>query len=116
MVLRNMLSQNTEPKLFLYTGHENNINNILFAMGIEEPHFPNYSATVVFELHSLEIENRTEFAVKVVHINGPDQNFVVKQLKGCDVLCPLNKFQELTKDVVPVNYTRECESTKNLDA
>jgi len=29
-------------------------------------------------------------------------------LPGCASLCPLNEFVNLTKDVVPENWEREC--------
>lgn len=51
----------SEPKAFIYAGHETNIAGILMALGVFEPHLPFYSSAVIFELS--EIEN--EYNVKV---------------------------------------------------
>lgn len=42
-----------ERKAYLYSGHENNVINILAALNLFKPHVPLYSAAVVIELHYL---------------------------------------------------------------
>lgn len=37
------------------------------------------------------------------------------QIPGCETICEWNKFVELTKPHVPVNYTKECDSEVYLD-
>lgn len=52
-----------ERKMFLFSGHENNVINILAVLGVFEPHVPKYSAAVVIELHHIpDVETH---AVKV---------------------------------------------------
>lgn len=34
-------------------------------------------------------------------------------LPGCDTLCPLIEFINLTKDVVPEDWERECQISRN---
>ncbi|XP_074029096.1 venom acid phosphatase Acph-1 isoform X2 [Leptinotarsa decemlineata] len=108
---RNRLSAENR-KIFLYSGHENNIINILTSLGWDVSEFPNYSSTVIFELHFLK--ETDEFAVKVLYSTEPG-TIEEKQIKGCEVLCPLKKFVELTKNVIPRNYTAECRSLISLD-
>lgn len=59
-------THNLQPharKIFLYSGHENNVINVLAAMDLFETHFPNYSSAVIIELHYLS--DKEGYAVKV---------------------------------------------------
>lgn len=38
-------------KIYLYSGHENNVLNILAALNLFKPHVPKYSAATIIELH-----------------------------------------------------------------
>nr|CAH7724609.1 unnamed protein product [Callosobruchus chinensis] len=108
--------QPTNRKIFLYSGHENNVVNLLTVLGFfdtaEDQHFPEYSSAFVIELH----EDNEEYAVKLLYLRNVEAEYEEKQLEGCDdVLCPLEDLISLTKTVVPVNYTNECQSSVNLD-
>lgn len=50
-------------KIYLYSGHENNVINILAALNVFTPHVPNYSAAALIELYKLA--EGEEYAVKV---------------------------------------------------
>lgn len=55
-----------ERKIFLFSGHENNVINILAALNLYRPHVPKYSAAVVIELHYLsDLQNHV---VKVISL------------------------------------------------
>lgn len=47
-----------DRKMFLFSGHENNVINMLAAMNLFEPHVPKYSSAVIIELHYLEDEDK----------------------------------------------------------
>ncbi|XP_066149409.1 venom acid phosphatase Acph-1-like [Euwallacea fornicatus] len=102
-----------ERKIFLYSGHENNVVNVLSSLNLFKTHFPSYSSAVLIELHYLR--TRQDYAVKVLYVrdvfNSPEELTV----PGCEVLCPLNSFVRLTENHVPKNYTAECDSLVNLD-
>ena len=34
-------------------------------------------------------------------------------LPGCSTLCPLEKFEQLTRSIVPDNWTKECSTMDN---
>ncbi|XP_018578050.1 venom acid phosphatase Acph-1-like [Anoplophora glabripennis] len=114
MVVNNMLAKAThnlrprERKIFLFSGHENNVINVLAAMDLYKAHFPSYSSAVIIELHYLSDED--EYAVKVFYVKNVNEEAEEKQLKGCEVLCPLTKFLEIVEPHLPLNYTAECES------
>ncbi|ENN79637.1 venom acid phosphatase Acph-1 isoform X1 [Dendroctonus ponderosae] len=102
-----------ERKIFIYSGHENNVINILAAMDLYKTHFPNYSSAVLIELHYLR--SRQNYAVKVLYqgdVYNPPEELA---LPNCDVLCPLDSFIKLTENHVPKNYTAECDALVNLD-
>lgn len=101
-----------ERKIYLYSGHENNVINILAAMDLFVPHVPKYSAAVIIELHFFK-----EFelwAVKVLYAREVNAEPEVQSLEGCNTLCPLNDFIDITSPHVPTNYTAECASVTYL--
>ncbi|GJQ72573.1 hypothetical protein Trydic_g1241 [Trypoxylus dichotomus] len=103
----------TGRKIYLYSGHENNVINILAALNVFTPHVPNYSAAAVIELHKL---NETGgYGVKVLYAKDVSAEPEVQQIPGCESLCNLNKFLQITKLHVPVNYTAECCSNTFLN-
>lgn len=38
-------------KINLFSGHESNVAAVLFALGVYYPHVPEYSSSVILELH-----------------------------------------------------------------
>ncbi|KAJ8937379.1 hypothetical protein NQ314_011927 [Rhamnusium bicolor] len=118
-VIENMVAKSTHSlyphvrKIFLYSGHENNVINILSALNLFKVHFPNYSSAVMIELHYLE--EKDQYAVKVLYSKDVNVDPEEQQLEGCDVLCPLDKFIEISQPHIPVNYTAECGSQVYLD-
>ncbi|XP_074033682.1 venom acid phosphatase Acph-1 isoform X2 [Leptinotarsa decemlineata] len=100
-------------KMYLYSGHDYNVVNILKVLNLFEPHFPNYSSSVVIELHHFPDKN--DYAVKILHSKSAGEDYEEKQLNGCEVMCPLETFLNITQKLVPANYTIECESSFTLD-
>lgn len=47
------------------------------------------------------------FLFQVSYKNNSEEPTLLT-LPGCIALCPLNQFIALTKDVVPVNWEKEC--------
>lgn len=60
LVIKNMVEKANNSlspagrKIYLYSGHENNVINILAALNLYAPHVPNYNAAVIIELVYLE--------------------------------------------------------------
>ncbi|RZC35300.1 His Phos 2 domain containing protein [Asbolus verrucosus] len=100
-------------KIFLYSGHENNVINILAALNLFRPHVPKYTAAVIIELHY--IADRNDHAVKVLYLRDVNAEPEVQTLEGCDALCPLSNFVQITHLHVARHYTAECGSNVNLD-
>lgn len=51
-------------KIFLYSGHENNVINILAALGVIKSHVVEFSSATIIELHYLEDLN--DYTIKVI--------------------------------------------------
>ena len=60
-ILRDVRDNQTERKIFLYSGHEFNIAGILIALNLWNNTSPEYSSAIIFELH----ENNSVFELKV---------------------------------------------------
>lgn len=99
-------------KIYLYSGHENNVINILAALNVFKPHVPKYSAAAIIELHKLPETN--EYAVKVFYARDVNTEPMIQKIPGCEDACKFEKFLEITKPHVPVNYTAECGSETYL--
>lgn len=100
-------------KIYLYSGHENNVINVLAALNIFLPHVPKYTAAVIVELH--HVQEGDAHGVKVFYLRDAGSEPEVQKLEGCDALCPLNSFVRIAQPHVSVNYTAECGSHVNLD-
>lgn len=91
-------------KIYLYSGHETNIAGILHSLKVYYPHVPAYSSAVLLELH--EIHNK--YYVKLLYYLGIPSKTDELQIPGCDVLCPLDKYLQLTEDVMPFKEELVC--------
>lgn len=63
-------------KIFLYSGHDNNVINILAALNLYEPHFPNYSSAVLIELYRVNNTNQHYVKVNMIYVH-----FVINIMK-----------------------------------
>ncbi|KYM98697.1 Lysosomal acid phosphatase [Cyphomyrmex costatus] len=98
-----------DRKIWMYSAHDETIGNILMTLNVFEPHLPPYAATVLIELR---INSKNQYFVTVSYKNTTEEP-ILMTLPGCDTLCPLNEFINLTKDVVPEDWKRECQIGRN---
>ncbi|XP_025602645.2 venom acid phosphatase Acph-1-like [Athalia rosae] len=96
-------------KIYLYSGHETNIGALLSTLGLYEPHVPAYGSALIVE-HWKQARNHF---IKVIYYTGVPDKLVTKRITGCGDLCPLDRFLELTKPVIPSDDEVFCvkEST-----
>ncbi|KAI4477258.1 hypothetical protein M0804_012848 [Polistes exclamans] len=100
-----------ETKLFLYSGHETNIASLLYSLNIFKPHVPAYSSSIFMEL----LYNEGIYYVRVLHYLGIPLQLEVLQLPGCEDICPLDKFFQLTIDEVPSDEDMVCDKIQTAD-
>lgn len=87
------LKDNSNRKLWMYSGHDTTIANILKTLDIFEEHSPPYTATILFEIRSVE----TNFYVNILYKNSTDP--LKMTLPGCVYNCPLDKFLTILKPI-----------------
>jgi len=87
-----------------YSGHDHSVSTVLCTLGVYDKVWPDYTSTVFVEL----IQEGGKNFVQVSYKNPPAADRVL-QIKGCDKLCPLDKFQQLMKPFLPGDWTAECQ-------
>lgn len=102
-----------DRKINLYCGHDSTIVNILAAIGVWEQQLPIYNIMAIFEL--LQDTETKEYGIQIYLRRDATSGIQKLIVPGCDGhFCPLNKFIELTKMVVPINFSAAC-IPKNKD-
>ncbi|GLV41156.1 uncharacterized protein CBL_04680 [Carabus blaptoides fortunei] len=100
-------------KMYLTSGHENNVVNVLTALNLFTAHVPTFSSAVIIELHRLP--GTEQYGYKIFHHNQTRDDPYLLTVPGCSELCPFDKFVTLISNHIPGNYTAECDSEINLD-
>ncbi|XP_011251429.2 venom acid phosphatase Acph-1-like [Camponotus floridanus] len=93
-----------DRKLNLFSGHDINVAGIMYALNIFDEQVVRYTSSIMIELH----EKNSEFFVKVVHYLGIPSTIIEKCIPGCKILCPYNKFIQLTSAVTATNEELKC--------
>ena len=93
-----------DRKIWMYSGHDETLANMLMTLKVFDPHCPPYTATMLLELR---VNLKNQYFVTVSYKNSSEEPTLLT-LPGCIAFCPLNQFIALTKDVVPVNWEKEC--------
>ncbi|XP_051168231.1 venom acid phosphatase Acph-1-like isoform X2 [Leptopilina boulardi] len=98
----------TNKNLFLYSGHDITVASVLYALGVYFPHVPKYSSAVILELHEIA----GDYFVKVVYYLGVPEKTIVLTIPNCEKLCPLDKFINLMKNILPSKVSFLCPKVK----
>ncbi|XP_023219386.1 prostatic acid phosphatase-like [Centruroides sculpturatus] len=101
-------------KVYMYSSHDTLIAAVLNALGVFNGIAPPYCATIVFELHSDGYQDHT---VRILYLNTSDpteepQQIHLLKLSSCSKRCQLGKFVQLTRDIVPLDWKKECGLVK----
>ncbi|KAK0164542.1 hypothetical protein PV328_003159 [Microctonus aethiopoides] len=119
MLLRNIIdtmydiidSRISGRKINLFSGHETNVASFLLTLGVYTPHVPQYSSGVIVEL----LNNQTDvYYVKIRYYKGIPSEIEDVNIEGCDVICPINKFKRLLKNVIPSDEDMYCPHDKPM--
>jgi len=99
-------------KISLYTGHDSSVVNILSALNVWEKQFPAYGIMAMFEL--VRDKKTGEIGVQMYLRNSATSGAIPLTMPGCEHFCPLDKFVELGKKVIPKDRAAACQA-KNKD-
>ncbi|XP_063242521.1 prostatic acid phosphatase-like [Bacillus rossius redtenbacheri] len=93
-----------DRSLYVYSAHDSNVVNTLQALKVFNGILVPYASSVLIELRELN----SSYYVTVSFKNSTETEPYLLQLPGCDSLCPLDQFVELTKEVIPDDLDTEC--------
>ncbi|XP_076627533.1 prostatic acid phosphatase [Colletes latitarsis] len=93
-----------DRKVWMYSAHDETVANMLMTLGVFEPHCPPYTAMILIELR---VNLKNQYFVTVSYKNSSSEPLLLT-IPDCITLCPLNQFIALTKEVIPVNWEKEC--------
>ncbi|CAG9819536.1 unnamed protein product, partial [Phaedon cochleariae] len=91
-------------KIHLYSAHENNIAQLLIALGVFEPHIPNYGAYAILELHKVN----GVYGFKIFYDNWTGGGPRLLKMPRCGEFCPFDRFISLIDEHLPINHENLC--------
>ncbi|XP_021935195.1 prostatic acid phosphatase isoform X2 [Zootermopsis nevadensis] len=110
-VIRHMMEKRDgtmkpDYKMTMYSAHDTTVANFLMALGIFDEQSPPYRSLVLVELWK---NDQAEYQVKVLYRNSTTHDPYNLAIPGCASVCPLEKFADLLKPVIPVSWEKECK-------
>ncbi|KAG8235722.1 hypothetical protein J437_LFUL016357 [Ladona fulva] len=94
-------------KMFMYAGHDSTVANLLMTLGVFDEQVPVYNIMTIMELHK-ESEDGP-YGFKMFLRNTTLHEPYPLTVPGCDHFCSLDKFKDLTKEVIPTTLGEECK-------
>jgi len=91
--------------LYVYSGHDTSIATILGSLKVYNGLAPPYASAVLLELFKRE---EGKHFVRIAYKNDTEAMPHPLTLPGCDTLCPLEKFKQLTGSLIPEDWSKEC--------
>ncbi len=95
-----------DQKIYLYTGHDSTIVNVLNAIDVWKPQLATYGIMAIFEL--LEDTRTGQWGISVYLRNSAKSGAIRLPIPGCGQFCPLDRFIQLTRKLEMVDKEREC--------
>ncbi|XP_025996008.1 prostatic acid phosphatase isoform X1 [Solenopsis invicta] len=92
-------------KMFMYLGHDITVVSLLNTMHIWYDQIPYYNIMVIIELH----KHKGKWNVQIFLRNTTAHEPYPMTIPGCTVACPLEKFVEILKPLIPDNLEEECK-------
>lgn len=104
---RNNAIKPKDSKIYLYTGHDSTVVNVLAAIGVWQQQIPVYGIMGIFEL--LEDTRSGEWGVQMYLRTSDKSGAVPLTLPGCKQhFCPLDQFIALTAEIATPLSASDC--------
>ncbi|XP_069751129.1 lysosomal acid phosphatase isoform X2 [Narcine bancroftii] len=97
------------PKLIMYSAHDTTIVALQMALNIYSQ-APPYASCHMVELYK---EDNGTFTVEMYYKNESSSAPYPLALPACSQSCPLDRFIEIVKGVIPDDWDKECGHTSN---
>ncbi|KAL0894600.1 hypothetical protein ABMA27_013163 [Loxostege sticticalis] len=102
-----------QPKLRLYSAHENNVAALMSAARVYQAHQPNYGATFSIELR--RHRNTGQYGITAVYAPIAGGVGEILPIQGCgdQAICDYNTFVNLMQDILitPEEFRQKCPIT-----
>lgn len=99
-------------KISLYAGHDSSVVNVLAGLNVWRKQFPTYGIMALFEM--VRDKKTGELGVQMYLRNSTSSGAVPLIIPDCEHFCPLDKFIEFGKKVIPIDRETAC-IPKNKD-
>ncbi|XP_031833159.1 testicular acid phosphatase homolog isoform X1 [Nomia melanderi] len=92
-------------KMFMYIGHDSTVVTLLDVMHVWNNQMPHYNIMTMIELH----EDKDGWNVQVFLRNTTNHEPYSLTIPGCVTVCPLDKFIQIMKPMIPDDWKEECK-------
>ncbi|XP_075226279.1 testicular acid phosphatase homolog isoform X2 [Lycorma delicatula] len=96
----------SQRKFVIHGGHDFSMTANLGGLGTFEK-IVNPGDAIIMELHEIPFAG---FFVQMLYAEAGGSNISVMKIGNCGQPCSLHSFIEITKDVIPANWVKECTS------
>lgn len=104
---RNSTLKPAKLQISLYAGHDSTVVNILSGFNVWEKQLPSYDIMALFDL--VRDRKTNALGVQIYLRNSTTSGAVPLTIPGCDHFCPLDKFIEIGRNVIPKNHDAACK-------
>lgn len=109
-IQKKIAANSSTDQIRLYSGHDTYVAAMTKLLSITKViNQPPYASAVSLELRK-EVNGDNYFVQAYLKNNTPSNPINYQNLKihGCETLCPLDKFMQITQDLVINDYSNEC--------
>lgn len=112
-ILNRILMKNSTDQIRLYSGHDTYVNGLARLLNLttyNKVSQPPYASAITLELRK-EMNKENYFVQVFFKNNTGDEpiHFHNMKIHGCDMLCPIDKFMEITENMIVDDFPNACE-------
>ncbi|XP_014092609.2 prostatic acid phosphatase isoform X2 [Bactrocera oleae] len=90
--------------VWIYSAHDTTVANVLNTLKLYDMKSPGYTACLLFELR---IDEHNQPFVSIFYKNTSAEPTLLN-IPDCGVSCPLEQMHTIYKDILPVDWEKEC--------
>ncbi|XP_052550835.1 lysosomal acid phosphatase [Tympanuchus pallidicinctus] len=105
------VSAHQQLKLLVYSAHDTTLVALQMALDVYNKIQAPYASCHLFELYQ---EDDGNFSVEMFFRNESGKEPFPLTIPGCQQICPLQRFLELTDPVVPQDWEQECQVASSM--
>lgn len=101
----NKSNNTSNPKIYVYSGHELNIAAFAKAHDLIEPKLPAFGSAIIVE----KLRNHCGEVYIQMHLwTGVTEQLITYKIPKCEKICPYNKYLKLIEHVIPCDEEINC--------